>query len=242
MQKADYSFHLLKEVTGMDLDVLYEIEEALESIYRILGLGTGIAELGIGGIVLIGTMITALVGAVFAVVRYILEAFPVYKVAKKVGRKHAWLAWVPIFPSLFRMYVLSDIAGDKPVEIKLFGKNLKFQNRILVFFCYVGIGVFGAELLTIVLGIFSIIPIIGQIVAIFGSLFYLLPPIAEGIIEYIYLRDVLDKFKENKASNRKTSIIVTILDSICTLGFARVVILYTIMNKEVLPETVVDEL
>ncbi len=226
----------------MNTSMLQEIEETLMSIYRIFGLGASIADIGIGGFFLLVTIITTIVGAIIAIARYILESFPVYKVAKKVGRKHAWLAWVPIFSSVFRMYVLSDVAGDKPVEVKLFGKHLKFQNRILVFFSYVGIGVFGAELLTIVLTILGIIPVVGQIVAVFGTLFYLLPPLAEGIIEYVYLRDVLDKFKEDKVSNRRTSIIVTVLDSLCTLGFARVVILYTIMNKPVLKEEIVEEI
>ena len=45
-------------------------------------------------------------------------------------------------------------------------------------------------------------------------------------------KDVLDIFNPDQKSNHVAALIVAILDSLVTFGFARAFYLYTVMNKE----------
>ena len=47
-----------------------------------------------------------------SIVAYFIEAFALYKLARKLGRKYAWLAWIPLCGVYFRVYVLADLAGQ----------------------------------------------------------------------------------------------------------------------------------
>ncbi|MBQ6823608.1 MAG: hypothetical protein IJP27_03055 [Clostridia bacterium] len=213
-----------------------EFIEVMQSIYDALFLGYGIAEMSISGIILLIAVIGAICSAVFSLIVWILEAVPVYKLAKKAGRKWAMLAWVPIFGSYFRLYVLTDIPGNQ--ELTFFGsEKFKISSRPLSFWIYVGIKVFGTGLITALIGILNLIPIIGQIIGGISSLLYLVPAAACGIMEYAYLRDVLNLFKPDQKANRTAAIVVTVLDSLATLGFARVIYLYTVLKYNPLPRS-----
>lgn len=220
---------------------LSSINDFLEEFLRFLNVGISLGELGIGGTILlvglITSIITAVISFIFQFIIYVLEAFPVYKLARKTGRKCAWLAWIPVFGSYFRLYVLADIAGDK--ELVFFGK-FKLKNRPLSFWMYVGIDLFGSTLITAVIGILQVLPVIGQIIGALSTLLYLVPPVAKAFIEYAYLRDVLNIFKEDKKANNTASIVVTALDALATFGFARVVYLYTILKHDPIPEKVME--
>ncbi len=220
---------------------LSSINDFLEEILEFLGLGYALGEVSIAGAILIFGIITVIVSAIisfiFKFIIYVLEAFPVYKLARKTGRKRAWLAWVPVFGSYFRLYVLADIAGDK--ELVFFGK-FKLKNRPLSFWMYVGIDLFGSTLITAVIGVLQVLPVIGQIIGALSTLLNLVPAVAKAFIEYAYLRDVLNIFKEDKKANNTASIVVTALDALATLGFARVIYLYTILKYNPIPEKVME--
>ncbi len=220
---------------------LSSINDFLEEFLRFLNVGITLGELSLGGTILlvglITSIITAVISFIFQFIIYVLEAFPVYKLARKTGRKRAWLAWVPVFGSYFRLYVLADIAGDK--ELVFFGK-FKLKNRPLSFWMYVGIDLFGSTLITAVIGVLQVLPVIGQIIGALSTLLYLVPAVAKAFIEYAYLRDVLNIFKEDKKANNTAAIVVTALDALATFGFARVVYLYTILKYNPIPEKVME--
>lgn len=226
----------------MEAAEIQEFSNVLNDIYHIFNAGYGIASLSVSTVLLLIGIIGAIISVMISITLFILGAIPVYQVAKKAGRKYAWLAWIPIFSSYFQTYVLNDVPGDKRFEVKIFNKEFTFENRFLLFWIYIGIGVFGKGLITAVIGILSVIPVVGQVAGATASLLYLVPSFVTGVIEYVYLRDVLDMFKEDRTSNQKVAFIVTILDKICTFGFARVVILYTIMKKDIRKEPVVDKI
>lgn len=212
------------------------LELMLEDIYNVFFYGYGIASLGLSGIILMITVIAAVASFLFSVLIYVLEAIPVFALAKKNGRKLAWLAWVPIFGSYFRLYVLTDIPGDK--EFSVFNGKIKMKSRSMSFWCYLGIILFGGALVTAIVGILSLIPGIGPIIGSASSILGFVPAAVGGIMEYVYLRDVLDIYKPDKKKNMTAAIVVTVLDNLATLGFARVIYLYTIIkNKPISAET-----
>ena len=212
------------------------ITEALKELYNVLYYGLGIANLGVAGVVLIYGIIAGLVTAIFemllSILLFVLQAFPLFKISRKVERKSAylvWLSWLPVIGGYLSTYVLADIPGNKPLNLT---NKVSIQNRLLSFWMYIGIGVFGPTLITTFMGIFGIIPILGQILAFCSVILYIIPAAAVAWFEYAYLRDVLDVFNQNHNSNRNAAIIITVLDSLVTFGFARAFYLYTIINKE----------
>ena len=226
---------IIEEIT----DLIGESGNALDSLSAIITAVAGLASLGIAGFLIMAAIIGIIVGLVVAVVTWVLEAIPIFLLAKKVGRDNAWFAWVPIFGAEFRLWVLSYIAGDKPFTV--YKEKYTIKNRAYSFWLYVAIKYFGAAVISSVVGVVSaIIPLIGSVSAVL----MLLPAVACAIIEYVYLRDVLDIFKENKEANKKASFFITLLDSFVTLGFARIVYLFTLLKCSPLPsndEIVIEE-
>lgn len=224
-------------ITGNSLDELIEI---LEDIYEVLFIGGNIASLGISGIVFLIGILSALFAFLFSVLVYVLEAIPVFRLGWKMGRTSAWLAWIPVFGSYFRTYILCDIPGKKSVA--LLKDKLMIKSRAASFGIYLLILLGGNTLITLMITILGVIPVIGQIIAPLTTLLYLLPAVVCAYMEYIYLKDVLNLFKDNKKSNIIASIIVTLLDTFVTFGIARTVFLYTLWNREPIPTETVDSL
>ena len=216
---------------------MQEIESALEQssgmlgdIESILGSIAGIFSIASMGVSAIFAIIAAIFAGIVAIVLYILYSIPVYSLAKKVGVKYAWLAWVPIFHVYFRLFVLCEIAGNKPF-IPNIGK-FKIESRKMSFLAHILIKYLGGMIISTVVGILSMfLPIVGSLSIVLG----LVPAAACAIIEYVYLRDVIDIFKEDKKSNNTTSIIVTVIDAILVGDFIRTCYLFTLMKKQPLP-------
>ena len=149
-----------------------------------------------------------------------------------MGRKSApllLLSWMPFIGKYFSIYVLSDVPGKKPLHLT---NKVIISDRLLSFWIYVGIKLFGPALITTFIFIVGLFPIIGQIIGSISAFLYLVPVAAAAWIEYAYITDVLNIFNLNHSSNRKTAIVIAILDAVVTFGFARAFYLYTIMNKE----------
>jgi len=210
--------------------------ETLEEIYTTLFNSLGIAELGIAGIVLLYTVIIGLISAVFGMLvsflLFVLQSIPLYKISKKMGRKTVYLillSWIPVIGGYISTYVLSDVPGNKPVKLT---SKIIISNRLLSFWIYVGISIFGPALITAFVGIASLLPGFGLIIGSVSTMLYLVPTAATAWLEYVYLKDVLDIFNPDQKSNHVAALIVAILDSLVTFGFARAFYLYTVMNKE----------
>ncbi len=220
------------------INLIGESGDAVDAVAAIITAITGIASVGIVGIMAVFAVIAAVVSFIVGVVIWILEAIPVYTLSKKMGRKNAWLAWIPFFGDEFRLWVLSDMAGDKPFTI--YKEKYTIKNRNTSFWIYIAIKFLGGAVISaVVTAVSAIIPVIGT----FSFVLMLVPKFACGVMEYVYLRDVLNIFKENKKSNQTASFVVTLLDNIATLGFARIVYLYTLLKREPLPikEIVIEE-
>ena len=115
-----------------------------------------------------------------SIIIWVLEAIPVYKLAIKMNRKNAWLAWVPIFGSKFRLWVLSDIAGDKPFTV--FNGKFTVKSRSNSFWIYIAINYLGGAVVSAVVGVFSaIIPLFGSLSAVL----MLVPAVPCALMEYV---------------------------------------------------------
>ncbi len=212
---------------------LNDVMDVLEEITYALELGTGFASLGVMGIMLIVAAITFIVALVIAIALYIVEAIPLYKLAKKHGRKYAWLAWMPIYGKFFRVWVLSDLVPDK--EVVLIKDKYVVKDRQQSYWIYLGVDLLGGFVIGMIVFFVSFLPIIGSILGMFVYLLYLIPGVICAYIEYIYLKDLLDVYKEDQKKNQNTSIIVTVLDLFVTGGWARSIYLYTLLKLEPLP-------
>ena len=200
---------------------------SLGDIADILGSVESLASLASAGLSLTIFIIGAIISAVVAIAFYIFHSIPIYSMAKKLGMKYAWLAWMPVFHDLFRLYLLSEMAGDKPCDPGI--GNFKIANRRMSLLYYVLIKWLGAAVVSIVVGIASaIIPLLGSVSAILG----LLPAAACGILEYVYLRDALHLFKEDAKANKTTAIIITAIEAVLHVDFVKTGYLYTLMKKE----------
>lgn len=210
---------------------LEQSSDMLGDVESILGSIAGIFSIASMGATAVIAIITAIVTGFIAVALYILQSIPVYSLAKKVGLKHAWLSWVPVFHDYFRLFVLCEIAGNKPFLPNL-GK-FKLENRKLSFLAHIVIKYFGGTIIGVIVTVAStVLPVIGSVSAILGFI----PAVACAWIEYVYLRDVLDIFKEDKKSNNTTSIVITVIDAILLGDLIRSCYLYTLMKKQPLPE------
>lgn len=210
---------------------LEQSSDMLGDVESILGSIAGIFSIASMGATAVFAIIAAVFSAIVVVALYIFQSIPVYSLAKKVGLKHAWLSWVPFFHDYFRLFVLCEIAGNKPFVPNL-GK-FKLENRKLSFLAHIVIKYFGGTIIGVIVTIAStIIPVIGSVSAILGFI----PAVACAWIEYVYLRDVLDVFKEDKKSNNTTSIVITVIDAILLGDLIRSCYLYTLMKKQPLPE------
>lgn len=205
-----------------------EFEEIFEAITEGAGSINALLNLGITGVAILVAIISAIVAFVTWVVVYVVGGIPVYSIAKKTNTEGAILAWVPVFTSYFRTYLLAKVPGNKPFEI--FGK--KIESRSNAFWIYLGIRLAGPTLITIAISIASVIPIAGIFISAFGSMLYLIPPVATAIMEYVFLKDILDMFKEDEKSNNTAAIVVTVLDALVTGGLAQSIYLYSIIKKE----------
>ena len=52
--------------------------------------------MGVGGAVVAVLLIVLLLALAFSIVSYVLSAVGIYRIAKRRGIHHAWLAWVPV--------------------------------------------------------------------------------------------------------------------------------------------------
>lgn len=214
---------------GNSTESLDSLGEFLESLYNVLFYGGSIAELGIG---LVALIVGAIVAVLSSVLLYVATSLPHYRLAKKMGYKHAWLAWIPI--DLVRIYMLCNIVGPK--TFSLFGDKFKTENRTLSFWAYLGVDVFGDVIVWLLFFILNLIPFIGQILSGFTFLLNTVPAVIQGLILYVYMRDILDIFQENKKTNNIIAIVIAVLDSLVTGGLARTIYLYALWNKNPLPQ------
>ena len=213
-------------------EVLQAMEMADSSLDSISDIFSGIVAIidTIGfGIALIFSVISFLV----AIVLLILQAIPLYTLAKRAGCKYAWLAWCPFFSATCCLFVLSKISGKEEFEFA-YGRFHTKHNSLIIL-GYALMRHCGGAIITFLIGILNLIPGLGQILSLVASLLYLLPGVYMAIAEYVYLRDTLNVFKADQEKNRIHVFIVVVLDSLLTGGFASVVYLWSMIRLHPLP-------
>lgn len=226
----DELIYVLEEISR----IINEAENAMGGIMEILSLLTSLMDSVIFTIGLVGTIISAVCSFVVAMVIFIIKAIPVYTLAKRKGRKRAWMAWIPIFPGYFRWYVMMDTAGDKPFQI--FRGKISYQDRVMVFWVRVFIVLFGSKLVSALGIVLGFIPYIGSLGSMLAGIVYLALNVISGMIGFVFLRDVLDLYRPDKKANRIVSIVIVALDTLVTGGFAETLWLYLTMRNQPLPE------
>ena len=213
----------------------YDINTLLTIVTSIIGLLVSmiatVLSTGIGIIVFVGSLI---VSAVLFIVLYIVQAIPIYAVAKKLGYQYAWLAWIPICQQLFCLYVLMKASGKEQFEFA--NGKIKMQGTYS-FLIYLLFYFFGNAIVTLLIGIVNILPGIGQILGLISTILYFLPDIVFAIITYVYMRDILDLFKPDHKSNCTHSAIVTVLDALITSGLAQIIYLFTLLKMDPIQDT-----
>ena len=84
---------------------------------------------------------------------------------------------------------------------------------------------------TVIAIVSTILPVVGSLSFILG----LVPAAACAVIEYVYLRDLLDIYKEDKKANNTAAIVVSVIDFVLVGDLIRTCYLYTLIKKQPLP-------
>jgi hypothetical protein len=230
---SDYMQEII-EFLEIILDILSETSEITGDVNGIsLGTFSTIFTTVMTIFLTVG-LIIAVIGFVCWFAYYIFTAIPVYKLAKKLDCKYAWLAWVPIFNEYCRWYVLCSLAGNKPFDFS--NGKIKFNERKFAFLTHVLVSFLGYSVISILIVILSFIPFLGQLASLVLSLGYFIPPVICALLEYVFLRDVLNIFKQDKKSNDTTVLIIAIVDCITLTDIASTICLYTLLKLHPLPE------
>lgn len=224
-------------------DLLEELANSLDGVSSLTDLFNSLSNLTsniyalTALIVLIfAVVVPGIINLLISAVLFIVAAPPYYKLAKKSGLKQAWLAWIPIpFADRYiRTYLLNKIMGETPMTF--FNRSFTLQNRFVVFWSYVCISLFGGAIITLIITVASFIPALGAMIGAITSLLYLVPPAIKCILDYAFVRDVLNMYKADKKSNAITAAILSVLDNFITFGFATPIYLYSILKCNQLPK------
>lgn len=213
-----------------------EVAEALEDIAEIFYYGNGIAELSFAAIFLIVMLGVLLFVGLLLLVQYILTAIPVYKLAKKLNIPNAGIAWIPFVSTYCHTYLLCSMSKEKDLILINNNEKYKIKDRKQSFLYYVLIGVCGNIVISLFITVASFVPIVGTFVSVFGYFLYYIPAIALAVMNYAYLRDVINIFKPDRNANSTTAIIITVLDSFITIGFARAFYIFKLTKLEPISE------
>lgn len=196
--------------------------EALEELFEALS-----SQEGVLAVFLIVFAIIVGVLLLCSIALYIFNAVVVTKLAKKADYKYGALVWIPFVQEIIIKWVLMDMAGDKPFS--LFGGKITFKDRKISFYILLGISVVNS-ILGVIIGVVSSIPVVGVILYLIGMIILYALTYASKLIDYVYLRDVGEIFKENKDGNRTVSIVVTVVDALITGTLARTIYLATMLK------------
>ncbi len=165
--------------------------------------------------------------AIIGIALYIFNGVVITALSKKTGYKYGYLVWIPFIHGYTTLWVLMDMAGDKPFS--LFGGKITLKNRRISFYILLGVALV-MPIFGFIIGLISAIPLIGKIIYIFGMLLIYAISYSMQCINYVYLRDVGELFKKDKVKNRTVSIVVAIIDALFTGNISRTIYLATMLK------------
>ncbi len=144
-------------------------------------MSTAFALMGMSSILLFYLLIFLFV-IVIIVISMIIVGYPYYRMAKKVGLPHAWLAFIPIA----NVYIMLNLPQR---EFNIFDW-IKTNDRSKVFWIYL-ISIPAVSAAGILIGILSGIPIIGLIFVLLSYLLSFAYYVACGILNWRISYDIL---------------------------------------------------
>lgn len=173
------------------------------------------AFLGVAGIVVGVFLIVYLLALAFSVVSYVLSAVGMYRIAKRRGIHHAWLAWIPVGNS----WLLGSISDHYQYVAKQKTTKRRRILLILSIACMImgvifGIGV-GALTAAEIMGDISAASVLPVAVMVIGYLGLMGLSIAVTVICYIAYYDL---FRSCKPGNAVLFLVLSIFFNV-TLPF-----------------------
>lgn len=146
------------------------------------------------GMIIIVFLVMLLIGAAL----YLIQAFPLYQMAKNAHDDKAWLAFIPVA----NMYLIIMLA--KRTGFSLLGKWLQTDKRINAFWGYLIYVLAGGFILSTVTAIVSLIPLIGPIIAPVLSFAF---TVIIWIFHYQVRYDLLETYRPGDSNNQMIAII-----------------------------------
>jgi hypothetical protein len=163
-----------------------------------------------------------------AVAKYIITGYSHSKLAEKLGTDGAY-AWIPVFQQGFTMHLIYQMTGKK--RLVIFDKYVISNGGIAVML-WIFIHYFGISAIQLAAGQLAWVPVVGILMLTAGNLLLLIPLVAEGILEYAYVRDVLNMFSEDKNKNVILAVIIAVADVLIGGGLARAILFMFYLKKE----------
>lgn len=138
-----------------------QISQDLASVEGILYSIFGIGSLAFTGISAVVTLIISIAAILWVVANYLLQAIPLFIMARKTGYKHAWMAFFP-YTNDFLTFIL-------PIrEFNLFNL-IKSNRRDIMALIYLGMNIIGGTVVSILAILTSGVVIIGPLISTFGG-------------------------------------------------------------------------
>ena len=192
---------------GYDYGFEYAFPDGMETMSGGAAVGASI----ITGIFLI----IWLLAMAFSVVSYVLNAVGMYRIAKRRGIHHAWLAWIPVGSS----WLLGSISDHYQYVVK---QKVTKRRKLLLILSIVAMlmgGVFGAGVGVLaaaeIMGGMSAGSVVSVVLIIFGYLGLLGLSLAVTVICYIAYYDL---FRSCKPGNAVLFLVLSIIFNV-TLPF-----------------------
>lgn len=198
---------------------------------------------------------------VFSGVLYFLNAYPLYKIGKKLDYDKNFLPWIPVAQILLCLFTLGDLSGLQDFHIsprldKLFRVSTRKKSYVTVIattiisYALVYLGLFAMYFVFFIIAFFTV-EMSGDTLPEENPVFFLMPLLMMAFygfamlisavstfilssFQYAYLRDLIGVFNPDIEHNKKTALVVVILNNF-SMGLAVPIYLLTLSGKEPLP-------
>lgn len=127
-----------------------------------------------------GILFFILFSLIIFAISYLVQYYPLWKMAKKAGFPYPWFAWI----SGFNMYLLCMLSKKK---FYLFGKNITFEKRSTSFWIYLIIALCPSILVSIIIIAMPWTQLIAQPIIVLLS-------VVLRFIQFVWLRDLYEVF------------------------------------------------
>lgn len=204
----DSLFQMIEEISGAIEDISVtsaSVEGIFIAIAGILSTIAGMLGLGISVLGAIVGVISAIIGFIVAVIEFIVPAIALFKMGKKAGYKHSWLAFVPIVQTYVEF-----VLPRKQFNIGI----IKTYKRDVIAIIFIILTYFGTTIVTFANGLVGL----GQILTFAFVIFM-------GAIRWRKMYDLLSTFRDEELAK-----IISIVGIFAPIVY-NIVIIFS-MNKE----------